>query len=961
LNKALETFSNKYPDNHEAIIFQLELLERYPSRLAQKFLLDQTKSGKEQVRLIALKALAKFHMQHNSLIQDMPFRGYLQRRIETSLDNMRQPYWEDIRVLVIFHWKLDSQDDLQRRISTQVNNNNLYLREYARLEYLKLLLTHKRYKLVNETISKIMGNEELPEGFKYLTFKTAYELANLKITLPTLKKWLFKLDERKLNDEERRDFRRIKRKINAAAVIISLKKQIDWDDPQSPSNKRVFLEMLDHYEKELEEVNSAIDLIHQMRQYFSEPEFNVRLQRRIKRLKTMQGALAKELSPEISERLLASELWLEKLRNPERAIQILDEISRDKLTESQMYFHDLLMIRSLIRNRKLDKAKLWLKRLPKKFKHFHIALMNQLEAQRKLQTYPGVSKASLTQLIEIADLHLTDFMDLDKVDRILYRIRKYHKNEDLKKQPELAELYLNYYNVAMGKNLASLAATRLLMAIDHSSDPKLKARAFYLLGNHYSSYEPNPKKAEMYYKACLKEQPNESDAILTHLGLASLFESKGFRNLALREYQILRGIILNSPTDKYVATRELQLKKSLVIQKLEKELNAELAQHPDQILVTARSIADNKDLTDQAIQKYALYFRLQREVSKINPIRMELADLLERRSRLNKALELYLQVFEQEKNQALKVEAGMKALRLQGLKRKNFRSSFKLIGKIRNLVLNNEQNKALDNLKRQIISLKSKQKRITLRNLSYNHFPEIRKIKRQFYKSNRNKEAARSLEKILKHADDYQLIVGIHYELARLYDLKLKSYTPALKHYRDFFDKMENPEITSEILLRVAEIELKELSNTKAALESYQKYLKEFPAARKRLSVMFQVAELYTKYKFEYSRALETYEDISNAYPQTKWDEKAKFAQADLLANRLSDFDAAIRVYENLINTNFESKLAPEAQYRIGSIYEIQLNDDLLAIQAYDDLIARYPNSSYAVQARRQIDKIRKR
>ena len=95
----------------------------------------------------------------------------------------------------------------------------------------------------------------------------------------------------------------LKEKINATAVIISLKKQINWDDPQSLSNKRVFLEMLDHYEKELEEVNPAIDLIHQMKQYFNEPEFNVRLQRRIKRLKIMQEALAKELSPEISQRL----------------------------------------------------------------------------------------------------------------------------------------------------------------------------------------------------------------------------------------------------------------------------------------------------------------------------------------------------------------------------------------------------------------------------------------------------------------------------------------------------------------------------------------------------------------------------------------------------------------------------------------------------------------------------------
>ena len=305
LNKALDAFSTKYPDNSEAIIFKLELLERYPSRLAQKFLIDQTKSANKQIRFVALKALAKFHLQNSSTIKDVPFRSYLQRRIETSLDKMKQAKWEDIRGLVDFHWKLNKQEDLQRLISTQVNSNNIYLREYARLEYLKLLFKHQRHKMANKTISKILGNQNLPEGFKFLTFKTSYELANLKITLPTLKKWLFKLDERKLNDEERRHFRRIKGKINATAVIISLKKQINWDDPQSLSNKRVFLEMLDHYEKELEEVNPAIDLIHQMKQYFNEPEFNVRLQRRVKRLKIMQEALAKELSPEISQRLIA--------------------------------------------------------------------------------------------------------------------------------------------------------------------------------------------------------------------------------------------------------------------------------------------------------------------------------------------------------------------------------------------------------------------------------------------------------------------------------------------------------------------------------------------------------------------------------------------------------------------------------------------------------------------------------
>lgn len=961
LNQALQILEKEHPDNVAIIKFRLELLELYPSRLSQKFLLDQTKSGRFEIRLSALRGLAKYALENEGSIEEIPFKSYLRKRIETCLNRLKNVDWRQIYSLIRFYWQLSEEPDLQRRISQQLKNENLYLAEFARLQHLKMLIKHKRTALITNTLIQMMNNPQLPEGFRFLIFETAYSDLNKSETLATLKQWIFRLDEKFLTKEERNRFRKIKRHLNARAVIVSLQKQINWDDPQSLKNKRIFVEMLDHYEKELEDISSAIDLIHQMRQYYSDAELEARLNRRLQRLSTMQEALAKELNPEPSKKLLAAEVWLEKLRRPERAVQILEEIDFENISNAQKHFHHLLMIRSLINLRELGQAQEWLKRLPEDFKNFHIALMGQLEAQRKLQTYPIVTKASLEQLIEIAEIHLHDFMDLTEVDRILYRIRKYHADSDFTKHPQLAKLYLDYYNIAMGKNMPDMASERLLLAVEHAAESKTKARAFYLLANHFSLYQPNPTKAEMYYRACLKNNPEEPDAILAHLGLANLLESKGMKNLALNEYEALKELILNPQSSDYVAARELQLKRSLVIQKLETELNAELANHPDKILITARALADNNDLTDQAVQRYSLYFRLQRDLSKVNPVRMELASLLERRSRLNEALELYLKVFEQAKDQPLKVEAGMKALELQGLKRKNFSSSFKLVGQIRNLMLNHEQNSALNKLKMQIIDLKSKQKRITLRNLSYNHFPQIRQVKKNYYKQNNNKEASRILEKILEQADDHQLIVGVHYELARLYDLKLKMYKKALFHYGQFYDKMENPEITSEILLRMAEIELKELNSPTDALISYSKYLKDFPAAQKRLSVMFQIAELYTKRQFEYSRALETYEDISNAYPQTQWDEKAKFARAELLAERLSDFDAAIQVYRNLININFESKLAPQAQYRIGSIYELQLNDDLQAIQAYDELIARYPNSSYAIDARRQIDKIRRR
>ena len=71
-------------------------------------------------------------------------------------------------------------------------------------------------------------------------------------------------------------------------------------------------------------------------------------------------------------------------------------------------------------------------------------------------------------------------MDLERSIESFIEFESF-KITDLKKLPKLAPLYLKYYNVAMGKNLTSLAATRLFDGTDHSSDSKLKAEPIIFL------------------------------------------------------------------------------------------------------------------------------------------------------------------------------------------------------------------------------------------------------------------------------------------------------------------------------------------------------------------------------------------------------------------------------------------------------------------------------------------------
>ena len=293
--------------------------------------------------------------------------------------------------------------------------------------------------------------------------------------------------------------------------------------------------------------------------------------------------------------------------------------------------------------------------------------------------------------------------------------------------------------------------------------------------------------------------------------------------------------------------------------------------------------------------------------------------------------------------------------------RSNFQRAIDLGKALSKNLLDKEQSVELQQVLSEIRKLRSRQKKLRLSNLSFNHFPAIRSIKENLYKARNYSEAAKRLESLAQGTEDYPLRTGVHYELGRLYDLKLGKFVKAMTHYNQFLERFEHDEISPEVLLRVAEIHLKELKSPEKALDAYRQYLNKYPFARKRLAVLFQVGELLIDHKRDYSSALDTYSDISRAYPQTEWDEKAKLARANLLSRKLSDFLGAIEVYEDLVERNFQSNLAPEAQFKVGRIYEIQLNDRLRAIDAYQKVIDRFPGSSFAIQARDQLEKVRRK
>ncbi len=960
----LEKLLKAYPGYLPAFLAKLEILGASGlSATNLAFLLEKSHHQNLEVRQAALVSLAR---ASDPKILSKQFSGgsFLLDSIQRILNSPADLAREETRSLLNLAWHLSSEKK-QRDLSLKWQHAPAIQSEFFADKLLKSLLAKNRLKeglnILDKSLSSAM-NEDSCFGL----FQTLFSFLDDTSQIDKLKPWLFKIRSNKLNAENAVALRQMARKINARAVLSALSKNVNWDDPQSPKNIENFFQMVDVAWKELGDIPRAADLLAQMRQYFSNPKILGRIQKLETKLPMLQNAhrLEKELSATSLEK--AGKIWLEDLKNPSKALELFERAAALGSKMPAQTFLSLQRARALIRLQRFPEAQEILNTLPQTHSSFSLPLLRRIEGAQALNSLPDPGRSNLNQLLNRAQIllvQLRDFAGFESVSKKLLRELKTSGGEKELKQ-KFGRLLIEAYRTAMGHNDHQSALSSLKRALESTLPPLIQSRAFYLLGTHYSTYEPRLKLAQTYFKKGSKVRRSGSFRLLNLLGLVQVLQETGHSSKALAQLRKIKKILKEGQSDadlNLLEEREVEISRGLVFSKIDSYLSE--LDHPDPsiILSSARALRRRPEYHQESERKFLLYLRLENEPQARAAVRRELALLYVQNSRLSEAVEQYDKVLDEPVSREIHFEVSLQAARVMGMEIRNYQGALKRIKAIKRGMLDPEQVQSLKKLEKEVRDLSSKQRRLKLSTLSFNHFPAIREIKNSFYKARNYREAAKRLEKLYKQSEDFPLQTGIHYELGRLYDLKLSDYKKALEHYAEFLDKFDHDEISPEILLRIAEIHLEELKSPARALRSYRRYLEQYPFARKRLAVLFQVGELLINHERDYSSALDTYADISRAYPQTEWDEKAKFAKANLLSRYLSDFLGAIEAYEDLVERNFQSDLAPEAQFRVGKIYEIQLNDKLRAIDSYQKVIDRFPGSGFSTQARDQLEKIRRR
>jgi TolA-binding protein len=948
------------PTNADLHLIKLRYLTQYPSPSELTYLYKAIRKGNPSRKLQALLALSSFYQEANpSSIKPTPS---LRHALGLRLQNPKSLTAENLESLLELQWYLLDRDS-QKLAMMQPSKREPELRSFYRFKALSYALKGKAPEKVLARVLAALDHGGFSETKKLELLSLAFLRLKLSRHAQKLKPWVFKIHPSGLEPEARKKFQTLSRKINAISVIAALQKGIDWDDPQNPKNARPFFEIINLYMNELENFSEAANILNQMHQYFSGSLLRAKIRSLQKQLPLLQQAVYLEQKGNYVSLMEAGEIWL-NLQKTARALETYKQASALPLEESQGSFVILQQTRCLIAMNHLQEANQSLKKLPSQMGEMTVELLDQIEATRSINALPRVEKASAKELIQIAKIQLRRFLNLKAADLALKELSKRPQVRSPKLQEEWAWLSLEYYDVSMAQSLPDLAIQRLKKASNLRVKPKTLGRILYTLGTHFTTYDVNWSLAETWLRQASRQKTQTTEGALALLALVSLYETRGQKERALSAISEIKTWLKAShagPNKNLLEGRELKLRKGLVLSKIQRYIDEMNPGDSSLFLESARALAKNPAYFKEAEHKYLLALRLEPDTEKTLDIYAEMGHLYLEHAKYSQALQKFLKLFSLSEKPTLKFQAGLEAARIQGLKIQNFKGALSLLDDLGKRLPTAKQNQSIKKLRTTIFKRRKSQKKLRLKNLSYNHFPQILDIKQSWYDKRDYTQAALRYEKLLKQSENHQLITGVEYELARLYDLKLKDYKKALEHYQVFLERFDHPQINAEVLLRVAQIQFEEIFEVEAALNSYQIYLRDYPSARKRLAVLFQVAEILVKEKSNYSQALDTYTDISNAYPQTQWDEKAKFARAKLLAKNIGDFEGAIEVYQDLIDHNFESGLAPESQFQIGHILEIQLSDLDRAQSAYEELLARFPQSSFASQARRQLEKIRRR
>ncbi|MGH1363725.1 MAG: tetratricopeptide repeat protein [Calditrichia bacterium] len=225
----------------------------------------------------------------------------------------------------------------------------------------------------------------------------------------------------------------------------------------------------------------------------------------------------------------------------------------------------------------------------------------------------------------------------------------------------------------------------------------------------------------------------------------------------------------------------------------------------------------------------------------------------------------------------------------------------------------------------------------------------------------KHKEANAAYSKFGTLFPDSELASDVYFKQGEVLYKKLDKPAQAVEAFSKVVDQSKDSTLAGNALFMRAEVKEKKRKAYEGAIEDYKKVTRSYDKIGKSLEARWRSAILYTEKAKNHEASVQMFNELLNEHKGDKRGIEALEKMAEVYKDKMKEYAKSAETLARIGELYPEYDKAPERMLQAGELCEEKLKNYSLAIMYYEKIISSFPDSKKAKDARKKIEKARKK
>lgn len=244
---------------------------------------------------------------------------------------------------------------------------------------------------------------------------------------------------------------------------------------------------------------------------------------------------------------------------------------------------------------------------------------------------------------------------------------------------------------------------------------------------------------------------------------------------------------------------------------------------------------------------------------------------------------------------------------------------------------------------------------------SSNHAKSLYWLGNAYSMKDKHKEANATYAKFGTLFPEDSLASTVYYNQGNTLYNKLDKPAKAVEAYSKVVEQSKDSTQAGEALFLRAEVKEKKRKAYEGAIADYRKVISKYDFLGKSLEARWRAAMLYTEKTKDHDASISMFNELLDKHKGDERGIKALETMAKVYKDKIKDYAKSAETLARISELYPDYKDAPKRLIEAGELCEDKLKNYNLAISYYEKVIERYPDDGKAKDARKKIEKARKK